>query len=52
MIAKGQLINDRYEIVKLIGEVNKSCSVPVFLSSAKVLIVKIGTINVKIVAPE
>ena len=38
--------------VMLIGDVNNNCSVPDFLSSAKVLIVRIGVINVKIVAPE
>ena len=39
-------------LVILKGEVSNNCSVPFFLSSAIVLIVSIGTINVKIVAPE
>ena len=34
------------------GDVSINCSVPVFLSSAIVLIVSIGTIKVNIVAPE
>ena len=42
----------RTTLVKLIGDVSNNCSVPLFLSSAKLLIVSIGTINVKIVAPE
>ena len=39
-------------LVILIGEVSNNCSVPVFLSSAKVLIVRIGMIKVSMVAPE
>ncbi len=38
--------------VMLSGEVSNNCSVPVFLSSAMVLIVRMGTIKVNIVAPE
>ena len=38
--------------VILSGEVSNNCSVPAFLSSAIALIVRIGTINVNIVAPE
>ena len=36
--------------VILTGDVSTNCSVPVFLSSENILIVKIGTINVNIVA--
>ena len=38
--------------VMLIGEVYNSCSVPTFLSSANILIVRIGIINVRIVDAE
>ena len=38
--------------VILSGDVSSNCSVPVFLSSAIVLMVRMGTIKVNIVAPE
>ena len=38
--------------VILLGEVNINCSVPFFLSSANILIVNIGIINVRIVDTE
>ena len=51
MIAAPNSFPSAIEVMDL-GEVNKICSVPVFLSYANIFMVKIGIIKVKIVAAE